>query len=230
MFEDLKSLYIWISSSQDKGFIVTVPTFDQGIHLTIGFDNRRKEFNIHLTNDNIKDPGAKRRDFLLVLPSFRFFLMMFRLTEFLQSNLLYLIFSNRSNLGKMKKHNFILIPVENENIQQDDIFKITKKGRKCKPKMNVDPSLFLDNLKYATEYEKLPKSSYIAYKMKGSHLSMQGIIFNFPKMHRMYFVPIKQYNRNSRNFLITFYNYLNYYPTKENLPFRKFLYKRLANP
>lgn len=229
MFEEFKSLFIWMSNSEEKGFLFTVPTFEEGIHLSIGFDQKRKEFNIHFTNDNINEPGAKRRDFILVIPSFRFFLMMYRFTDFMKVNLLNLILRNRSNLGKLKKYNFILMPLENENIEQTDIFKITKNGRKWKPRTDINPSIFTDNLKYAADFKTLQKSGYIAYKLKGSHLSMQGIIFNFPEFQRMFFVPIKQYNKQGRQLLVSIYNYLNYYPTKENLPFRELLYKRLSN-
>lgn len=229
MLEGLKSLFIWMSNNNEKGFIFTVPTFDKGIHLSIGFDKKRNEFNIHYTNDNIKETGKDRRKNLLVIPSFRFFLMLYRLEKIINIIIADLVFKNRCNLGKIKKHNFILMPLEHENIKQRDIFKITKNGRKWKTKQDLEPSSYLEYSKEVSSIEKLTESSYIAFKYKGSHLSVQGFILNFPEFQRIFFIPKKQFNKHNRRLIRIIYNYLNHYPTKENLAFRELLYNRLSN-
>lgn len=76
MDNSLRELYIRYNYNEEKGFIVNIPSFKENIHLSIGFDNKRKEFNIHFTDDNIHEEGAKRKKFILVMSAFRFFLFL----------------------------------------------------------------------------------------------------------------------------------------------------------
>jgi hypothetical protein len=73
MIEDLKELYIRFNYSEEKGFIFNAPTLKKGEHISIGFDNKRKQFNVHFTDDNLNQSGAKRRNFIFVISAFRFF-------------------------------------------------------------------------------------------------------------------------------------------------------------
>lgn len=74
MIDELKELYLSFNYTDEKGFIFNAPTSKKGEHISIGFDNKRKEFNIHFTDDSINESGAKRRNYIFAMSAFRFFL------------------------------------------------------------------------------------------------------------------------------------------------------------
>ena len=108
MIDDLKKLFLRFNYTDEKGFILNVPSLNKVEHLSLGFDNERKAFNIHFTNDNINEPGAKRREFIFVMSAFRFFLFLNRFEVFYKQSIVNLILSSKTNLGKLKKHKLIV--------------------------------------------------------------------------------------------------------------------------
>ncbi|WP_339610292.1 hypothetical protein [uncultured Planktosalinus sp.] len=230
MIDDLKKLYLRFNYTDENGFIFNAPTLKEGEHLSIGFDNKRKEFNIHFTNDNINESGAKRRDFIFVISAFRFFLFLKRFDAFYNQSILNLIIESKTNLGKLKKHKFILNTITTSEEAEDKLIHKKKNGRYWKFRKNLDLDFIAENFKYIDEVALSNNSFYLAYKLKNNNLALQGILYKFEHLNGLYFVPIKKYNRFTKHMAIAMYNYFNTYPTEETLPFRQLMYERLKHP
>ncbi|MTE25948.1 hypothetical protein [Winogradskyella ouciana] len=230
MVEDLKKLFLRFNYSDENGFIVNAPTLNEGEHLSIGFDNKRKEFNIHFTDDNINEPGAKRRNFIFTMSAFRFFLFLNRFDTFYKHSIVNLILSSKTNLGKLKKHKFIVNTFVTSDEAEDKLIHKRKNGRHWKFRKNFDFDLIVDNFKYLEQEDLSSNKMLLAYKYSKGNLSLQGFIYNFEHLTGIYFIPIKKYNRFAKNIAIAMYNYLNTYPTEETLPFRQLMYERLKHP
>lgn len=232
MIDDLKKLYLRFNYTDENGFIFNAPTLKEGEHLSIGFDNKRKEFNIHFTNDTINEPGVKRRDFIFDISAFRFFLFLKRFEVFYNQSILNLILKSKTNLGKLKKHKFILNTITtSEEAEGKIIYQKRKgKGRPWKFREDFDLNLIADNFKYIDEVDLSNNGFYLAYKLKSNNLVLQGILYKFESLNGLYFIPIKKYNRFTKHMAIAMYNYFNAYPTEETLPFRQLMYERLKHP
>ena len=230
MIDDLKKLYLRFNYTDENGFIFNAPTLKEGEHLSIGFDNKRKEFNIHFTNDTINEPGAKRRDFIFVISAFRFFLFLKRFDVFYNQSILNLIIASKTNLGKLKKYKFILNTITTSEEVEDKLIHKKKNGRYWKFRKNLDLDLIAENFKYIDEVDLSNNSFYLAYKLKNNNLVLQGILYKFKHLNGLYFIPIKKYNRFTKHMAIAMYNYFNAYPTEETLPFRQLMYERLKHP
>ncbi|PWI29021.1 hypothetical protein DI383_13750 [Flavobacteriaceae bacterium LYZ1037] len=230
MIDDLKKLYLRFNYTDENGFIFNAPTLKEGEHLSIGFDNKRKEFNIHFTNDNINESGAKRRDFIFVISAFRFFLFLKRFDAFYNQSILNLIIESKTNLGKLKKHKFILNTITTSEEAEDKLIHKKKNGRYWKFRKNLDLDFIAENFKYIDEVALSNNSFYLAYKLKNNNLALQGILYKFEHLNSLYFIPIKKYNRFTKHMAIAMYNYFNAYPTEETLPFRQLMYERLKHP
>ncbi|SFN81035.1 hypothetical protein SAMN04487989_104149 [Bizionia echini] len=230
MIDDLKKLYLRFNYTDENGFIFNAPILKEGEHLSIGFDNKRKEFNIHFTNDNINESGAKRRDFIFVISAFRFFLFLKRFDAFYNQSILNLIIESKTNLGKLKKHKFILNTITTSEEAEDKLIHKKKNGRYWKFRKNLDLDFIAENFKYIDEVALSNNSFYLAYKLKNNNLALQGILYKFEHLNSLYFIPIKKYNRFTKHMAIAMYNYFNAYPTEETLPFRQLMYERLKHP
>ena len=230
MIDDLKKLYLRFNYTDENGFIFNAPTLKEGEYLSIGFDNKRKEFNIHFTNDNINESGAKRRDFIFVISAFRFFLFLKRFDAFYNQSILNLIIESKTNLGKLKKPKFILNTITTSEEAEDKLIHKKKNGRYWKFRKNLDLDFIAENFKYIDEVALSNNSFYLAYKLKNNNLALQGILYKFEHLNSLYFIPIKKYNRFTKHMAIAMYNYFNAYPTEETLPFRQLMYERLKHP
>lgn len=230
MIDDLKKLFLRFNYADEKGFILNVPSLNNGEHLTLGFDNKRKEFNIHFTNDNITVPGTKRREFIFAMSAFRFFLFLKRFEVFYNQSIANLILSSKTNLGKLKKHKFIVNTFVTSVEAEDKLFHKRKNGKHWKFRENFDWNLIADNFKYLEESDLNSDEVLIVYKYNKGHLSLQGFIYKFEHLKGVYFIPIKRFNRFAKNMAIAMYNYLNAYPTEETLPFRQLMFERLKPP
>ncbi|WP_417238096.1 hypothetical protein [Bizionia sp.] len=230
MVEGLKELFLRFNYTDEKGFILNVPSLNNGEHLTLGFDNKRKEFNIHFTNDNITVPGAKRREFIFAMSAFRFFLFLKRFEVFYNQSIVNLILSSKTNLGKLKKYKFIVNTFVTSDEAEDKLIHKRKNGKHWKFRENFDWNLIADNFNYLEESDLNSDEVLIAYKYNKGHLSLQGFIYKFENLKSIYFIPIKRFNRFAKNMAIAMYNYLNAYPTEETLPFRQLMFERLKHP
>jgi len=230
MIDELKKLYLRFNYTDKKGFIFNAPTFKKGEHISIGLDNKRKEFNVHFTDDNIKEPGAKRRNFIFTISAFRFFLFLKRFELFYSQSILNLIFTSKTNLGKLKKHKFIINTFIGSDEAEDKLIHKKKNGKYWRFRENFDINNILENYKYIEEADLSDNSFHYVYKFKNNHLLVQGIIFKFKKLNGVYFIPIKKWNRFMKNMAIAMYNHFNSYPTEETLPFRQIMYERLKHP
>jgi len=230
MIDDLKKLFLRFNYTDEKGFILNVPSLNNGEHLTLGFDNKRKEFNIHFTNDNITVPSAKRREFIFAMSAFRFFLFLKRFEVFYNQSIANLILSSKTNLGKLKKHKFIVNTFVTSVEAEDKLIHKRKNGKHWKLRENFDWNLIADNFKYLEKSDLNSDKVLIAYRFNKGHLTLQGFIYNFEHLKGVYFIPIRKYNRFAKYMAIAMYNYLNAYPTEETLPFRQLMFERLKHP
>jgi hypothetical protein len=229
MKNSFKGCYARYNYTGEKGVICNLPAFKKGIHLTIGFNNERKEFNIHFTDDNIKEVGSIRRKFILVMSSFRFFLLINRFEKLYNFRHLKMISDSEINLGKLKRQGIMFFHLP-DSIVESKLLHLTKKGRKISIRDNVDLNAMADGFLPITEIHSCTDTFFQAYKWKGEHLSFQGIIFKANSSGKLYFVPKKKYNRLLKQNAIDIYNYLNKYPTPETLEFRKIAFNNLKHP
>jgi hypothetical protein len=229
MKNSLRELYVRFNYNEETGFICNVPSFNANVHMSIGFDNKRKEFNIHFTDDNIKEEGKERRTFILIMSAFRFFLMVKRLV--ILHNCIHLEFIKKSkiNPGKLKKNGFMIFHLP-DSILETKLLHITRQGKHVKIRKNIDFTVLVDGFQSVTNIFLYSNKSFQAYKWKGEHLSFQGIIFKSNISEKLYFVPKKKYNKFLNQGAIDFYNYINRYPTPETLEFRKIAFNNLKHP
>jgi len=230
MMDELKQLYLRFNYTDEKGFIFNAPTLKKGEHISIGFDNKRKEFNVHFTDDTMKEPGAKRRTFFFVISAFRFFLFLRRFELFYNQNILNLVLSSKTNFGKLKKHKLIINTFITSDEAEDKLIHKRKNGKYWKFREDFDFDNILENYKYIEESDLSNNSFHYAYKFKNNNLSLQGIIYKFENLNGIFFIPIKKWNRFMRHMTIGMYNYFNTYPTEETLPFRQLMFERLKHP
>lgn len=230
MIDDLKKLFLRFNYTDEKGFILNVPSLNNGEHLTLGFDNKRKEFNIHFTNEKINEPGAKRREFIFAMSAFRFFLFLKRFEVFYNQSIVNLILSSKTNLGKLKKHKLIVNTFVTSEEVEDKLIHKRKNGKHWKLRENFDWNLIANNFKYLEKSDLNSDKVLIAYRFNKGHLTLQGFIYNFEHLKGVYFIPIRKYNRFAKYMAIAMYKYLNAYPTEETLPFRQLMFERLKHP
>jgi len=230
MIDELKKLYLRFNYTDKKGFIFNAPTLKDGEHLSIGFDNKRKEFNVHFTDDTINEPDAKRRNFIFVISAFRFFLFLRRFEVLYNQAMVNLFLNSKTNIGKLKRHKFIINTFINSDEAENKLIHKRKNGKHWKFRENFDLDYILENYKYIEESDITNNNFQFVYKFKNNHLSLQGIAYKIENFIGIYFIPIKKWNRVMRYMTISMYNYLNTYPTKETLPFRQLMYERLKHP
>lgn len=230
MFEDLKKLYIRFNYNEAKGFILNAPTLKEGEHISIAFDNNNREFNIHFTDDKINEPRATRRNFIFTISAFRFFLFLKRFEIFYKQNIVNLILSSKTNLGKLKRNKLIINTFLASADAEDKIIHKRKNGKHWKFREDFDFNSIAENFKYIDKTDMSKDSFHFAYKWKNDTLSLQGIIYKFEHLNGLYFIPIKKYNRFMKYMTISTYNYFNTYPSANTLPFRQLLYERLKHP
>lgn len=230
MIDELREPYLRFNYTDEKGFIFNVPSLKKGEHLSIGFDNKRKEFNIHFTDDTVIEVGAKRRNYIFSLSAFRFFLFLKRFELFYNQSILNLVLSSKTNFGKLKKYKLIINTFITSEEAEDKLIHKRKNGKhwKFRESFNVDD--ILENYKYIEESDLSGNSFHFAYKFKKNNLSVEGIIYKFENLNSIYFIPIKKWNRFLRQMAIAMYNCFNTYPTEETLPFRQLMYERLKHP
>mgnify|MGYP003624157852 CR=1 FL=1 len=230
MIEDLKKLYLRFNYTDEKGFIFNAPTLKKGEHISIGFDNKKRQFNVHFTDDTINEPGAKRRNYIFTISAFRFFLFLKRFEIFYNQTIINLLFTSKTNLGKLKKNKLIINTFITSDEAEDKLIHKKKNGKYWKFRDNFDFDNILENYKYIEESDLSKNSFHFAYKFKNNNLSLQGIIYKFENLNGIYFIPIKKWNRFMRYMAIAMYNYFNTYPTEETLTFRQLMYERLKHP
>lgn len=229
MIDDLTKLFIRFNYNNEKGFILNLPSLKKNEHLTCGFDNKRKEVNIHFTNENINELGAKRREFIFVMSSFRFFLFVNRFKSIFIQNFFNLTLSSKTNFGKLKKHKFIINSLALSEEAEDKLVHKKKNGKYWKLKNNFDSNLVMENFKYIEKTDLNSDNVLVVYKFNKSHLSIQGFVFKLDDLKGLYFIPIKKFNRFAKFITITIYNYLNAYPEENTLPIRQLMYERLKH-
>lgn len=230
MIEELRKLYLRFNYTDENGFIFNAPTSKKGEHISIGFDNKRKEFNVHFTDDTIKEPGAERRTFFFVISAFRFFLFLRRFEMLYTQSIFNVVFTSKTNLGKLKKHKFIINTFFTSDEAEDKLIAKKKNGKYWKFRQDIELNSIIENYKYVDALDLSGNSFNYAFKFKNNSLLVQGIIFNFEQLNGIYFVPIKKWNRFMSHMAIAMYNHFNTYPTKETLPFRQSMYERLKHP
>ncbi|MFK7806975.1 MAG: hypothetical protein AB8F74_04150 [Saprospiraceae bacterium] len=229
MMDELKHLYARFNYTDDKGFIVTVPTGKNKEHLSLGFDNSRREFNIHITDDSILEKGAKRRSYIFTLSAFRFFLLIKRFEQVFIHSFLSLILSSKTNLGKLKKNGFMFFDIEDTEECKQNFLNITKRGKKMKFNKDLDFGDLEDTLKTVSQFAESKNNFVTIFKFQKGQLLKQGYLFKFEKLNGLYFVPNKKFNRFNKILATHIYNYLNYYPLESTLELRKILFERLKN-
>lgn len=229
MIDELKKLYLRFNYTDENGFILTAPTLKEEEHISIGFDNKRREFNVHFTDDNINKSGAKRRNFIFVISAFRFFLFLNRFEVFYTQNIVNLILTSKINLGKLKKNKFIINTLIASDEAEDKLIHKKKNGKYWKFRKDFDLDNFLENYKYIEDSDLSNNNFHFAYRLKNNNLSIHGIVFKFENLDGLYFIPIKKWNRFMRNMAVAIYNYLNQYPTKDTLPLLELMYDRLKH-
>ncbi|WJJ96396.1 hypothetical protein [Algibacter luteus] len=230
MIDELRKLYLRFNYTDEKGFIFNAPTLKEGEHISIGFDNKKRQFNVHFTDDTINELGAKRRNYVFTLSAFRFFLFLKRFELFYNQSILNLVLSSKINFGKLKKHKLIINTFMTSDEAEEKLIHKRKNGKHWKFRESFDIDIILENYKYIEESDLSNNSFYYAYKLKKNNLSVQGIIYKFENLNSIYFIPIKKWNRFMRQMAIAMYNYFNTYPTEETLPFRQLMYERLKHP
>ncbi|WP_159296167.1 hypothetical protein [Tenacibaculum maritimum] len=177
----------------------------------------------------MNEPGTKRRNFIFTMPAFRFFLFLYRFEKINKQNIIKLILSSKTNLGKLKKHKFIINAFLVSDEIENHLIRSRKKGKHLKFRENFDFNLVADSFKFLEEADLPPDKFLLAYKLNKGNLSLQGFIYKFNHLGGLYFVPLKKYNNFTKLMSIAIYNYLNSYPTEETLPFRKLMYEGLKH-
>lgn len=229
MDKTFRNFFVRYNYNDEKGFVCNIPTLKEKVHLTIGFDKLRKEFNIHFTDDNIHEKGQKRRSYILTMSAFRFFLFSKRFEKYQNYNHLKLIKESKINLGKLKKNGFMIFHLP-DSILETKLLHITRKGKEIRFRKNIDLDALADGFHPVTDINLYNSTFFQAYKWKDEHLSFQGIIFKPKVSDKLYFVPKKKYNRFLKQNAIDCYNYINEYPTFETLEFCKIAYNNLKHP
>lgn len=230
MIDELRKLYLRFNYTDEKGFIFNAPTLKEGEHISIGFDNKKRQFNVHFTDDTINELGAKRRNYIFTISAFRFFLFLKRFEIFYNQSIINLLFMSKTNLGKLKKNKIIINTFITSDEAEGKLIQKKKNGKYWKFREDFDFGNILENYKYIEKSDLSNNSFHFAYKFKNNNLSLQGIIYKFENLNGIYFIPIKKWNRFMRHMAIAMYNYFNTYPTEETLPFRELMYERLKHP
>lgn len=228
--DELRKLYLRFNYTDEKGFIFNAPTLKEGEHISIGFDNKKRQFNVHFTDDTINELGAKRRNYIFTISAFRFFLFLKRFDIFYNQSIINLLFMSKTNLGKLKKNKIIINTFMTSNKAEDKLIQKKKNGKYWKFREDFDFDNILENYKYIEESDLSNNSFHYAYKFKNNNLSLQGIIYKFENLNGIFFIPIKKWNRFMKHMVIAMYNYFNTYPTEQTLPFRQLMYERLKHP
>lgn len=189
MVDDLKKLYMRFGSSLEKGLIINLPSLNDDEHLSIGYDKKRNEVNIHFTDEKITTLGSKRRNYIFVISPFRFFLFLRRFNVFYTHSFINLMMSAKTNLGKLKKHRLIINTFgDSEGIEQKLLHK-RKKGKHWKIRKDFDFNSISVNFKRIDDVVLQDNSFYMAFKLKNGNLIKQGVIFRIDDIGGLFFIP-----------------------------------------
>jgi len=225
MENSLRNLFVRFNYTEEKGFICNLPTGENGIHLSIGFDNNRREFNVHFTDDNIKEVGKERRDFILKMPAFRFFLFIKRFDRFYQLHLIRLFNSSRINLGKLKKFRFLFFKLD-DSIMKNEILQISSNKKKYRFRKNINVEHITEGFYPISQIQQFDNIFVPVFKWKGPNFTTQGIVFKIDNV--LYYLPNKRLNYFQKYVTISLINYINKYPSEETMEFGKIMYEKLS--
>ncbi len=129
-------------------------------------------------------------------------------------DILNLLLSSKSNIGKLKKHKFIINTFINLDDSVDKMIHKRKNDKHWKFREDFDFNVVAEKFKYLEDSDLPDESFHLAYKRKNNNLSLQCIIDKFEKFKSIYFTLIKNCNRFIRYITNSIYNYFNVYPTE----------------
>ncbi|HET8838706.1 MAG TPA: hypothetical protein VFM82_06895 [Flavobacteriaceae bacterium] len=211
----------------EKGFIVNLPSLNLNEHLTIGFDKKRNNFNIHFTKDASLPKHEKRHNFILVLSSFRFLLLLKRLETFQNSLIPAFLQKIKANPFDFSDKSYCFMRELTEK-EQKTLLTFKKKRSYFKLKKMPGPE-FIDFFMDHSEISQYKNGFFTVFYLKNDQLQHKGFLFKFEKFTDFYFVTPVMLEELGLRLLIYLYNYLNTYPDLNTLKFRKILYNRLNN-
>ena len=200
-FAALQKLFLFVQQTPGAEK-VSFNSFELGAHYTIRFWSGKKTVDLHKTNE-----VTGHHETLFEISTFRLLLLLGRLQrvqEFLTKEIW---LDNKINPGKLKKYNCHLFDLNDKNITQEDILKISGGKR-----MRLSKILSLFEL--SKKMELLPpdilhsrnEGMFMVYRFKRGRLLMQGMIFKIPQLNGNYFITTKDFNLTSKLTMIAVYN------------------------
>lgn len=181
---------------------------DDGIHYTLMYVAHKKVFDFHKKDDKIKDIDN-------IYPYEPFFEMSsFKFLRFLRKNSIvqeYLtkefVIKNKINIGKLKKYNCWLIPLENSNFSEE-IYKKERKGRMLKSNKKFEFGKMINEMEFLHPYEinRTNCNVFSVVKYNNGITTFQGFIYKIN--NQLYFWNKKNINLFMKLSIIANYNLL----------------------
>lgn len=200
-FEVFHKLFLFVQQTPGAEKI-SFNSLELGAHYTIRFWSKKKTVDLHKTNE-----VTGHHETLFEISTFRLLLLLGRLQRIQQFLTKEIWLSHTINPGKLKKYDCFLFDLNNPDITQEDILKISGGKR-----LRLNKNLNFDKL--TEKMELLPpdilhsrkEGMFMVYRFKRGRLLMQGMIFKIPQLKRNYFITIKDFNLTSKLTMIAIYN------------------------
>lgn len=225
--EELSRLWVRFKKPDEKGFLMNVPMLEQKKHLSLGYDARSHKINIHITDDTKEHSDKSKYDFIYSISPFRFFLFIKRFGIYQSFAFLELLKSSKINKGRLRRHDLLLMPLEQKDIDIDKFVKRTKNNTKFRLRPDMDFEELYRRLEYVENLDIIAEGVHEAFSYKNGNLKKEGFVFQLSTFGGLYFIPRKKYYRFQRNMFVDMYRYMNSYPDPGTYGLRQLMHQRI---
>lgn len=186
---DLKGVFLYIGNTPGNEKI-TVGSWG-GYHYTFHFGTKSRVLDIHLKNEKTGE-----YDTLFELSHYALMRLVVTIKNFILPEILELI-NNRINVGKLGRHDCILIPGDTTTISTDDFLRIRNSGKRVRLRKEFKLSALHDALVLPADAPKRAESFYQVFSFKRARMRSEGIIFrNCFNPHSHYFIWVSKNEMN----------------------------------
>ncbi|PWL31740.1 hypothetical protein [uncultured Roseivirga sp.] len=222
---DLKGLFLYFGTTPSNEKI-TVGSWDS-YHYTLHFGTKSNVIDIHRKNEKTGEYHT-----LFELGYFSLMRLVITIKNIILPEALDLI-RNSINIGKLGRHDCVLIPGDATAISPDDFLKIRKNGRHTRLRNELKFTAICNAIVLPSYAPKRTESFYLVYSFKRATMKFEGIIFRnsfCPQSHYFIWISKSEMNGFIRRFtslIVDSISTVDFYRKEELMSkFRKLIIQR----
>lgn len=202
MFDELTKLFFYVQNNPGAEKY-TFKSLELNVHYTIRFWSRNKTVELHKKNEVT---GEYHKYFEI---SFFKLLLFFKRLERIQKYYVVEFFLKRKiNVGKLKKYNCYLHPLNQYADSNPELLKITRNGRQLRLNKNFDFNNLIQSIKFIEpeQIKNYKEEVFFVYRYKRGQLIYQGFIYKLPQIKGLCFISKRDFSNYNKLLMVAVFN------------------------